>query len=332
MASITDLRLGSTPADLGNAAGPMSAGFGLNVLAAVTGGGGPPVQTSFRHWRVLNLSSPTTGFAVVEIEMAATPGGADLCNGGTASAGLNGADSPNNAFDNNTSTRWLGDPNLVAGNWLQYDFGAPVEIGEVRITARSDFPNDAPRAFLFCGSDDGITFTAGQVFRTGSWTAGQQKAFTVDAIENLVNDRSKAFIWGITATASANGGRLYMAGMEMALSAGGADICTGGAGFHETILQTSEPSGNLFDGTNSLCAAKLFSEVAEQDFGYVFASPVDIAELRLTAASTFSLQANMVSAFSIWWSSNGFTKNTVASFSAQTGWGSGEERAYAVPS
>ncbi len=68
-------------------------------------------------------------------QMRATPGGADLCTGGTASANADGGGgyTAAQAFDNSDSTFWYVAP--PAGAWLQYTFASAVSVREIYIRA-----------------------------------------------------------------------------------------------------------------------------------------------------------------------------------------------------
>jgi hypothetical protein len=291
------------------------------------------------YWRLHVISGPNSGTSINQLQMASSPGGANLCTGGTASGNPGsgapgGVDLPANAFDGSDATFWGGGDGagLVGGAWLQYQFPSPQLIQEVRVKARNDaFFTDTPVVFALLASSDGVTFKGAGIFRVGSaWTQNQQRTFAVPNVETP-NLRSLATVWGITATAAASGDRVYMAEMEFALTTGGADQCAGGVGFHKHAEFNVEASDKLFDGTNTLYTARTFPNGGDQKAGYVFATPINPVELRLTAASTFGLQANMAKDFTIWWSSDGRTENVVATVTGQTGWASGETRAFAIP-
>jgi hypothetical protein len=71
--------------------------------------------------------------AIAEIEMAATVGGADQCSGGTPGAdSSDGVTTPANLYDNNTATSWERGAYTQVDVW--YDFGAPVNVSEIRVT------------------------------------------------------------------------------------------------------------------------------------------------------------------------------------------------------
>jgi hypothetical protein len=307
------------------------------IIAGPRSGGAVPL-TAVPYWRLHVISAPNSGTSINQLQMASSPGGANLCTGGTASGNPGsgtpgGVDLPPNAFDGSDATFWGGGDGagLVGGAWLQYQFASPQLIQEVRVKARNDvFFTDTPVVFAMLASSDGVTFQGAGIFRVGSaWTINQQRTFAVPNVETP-NLRSLATVWGVTVTDSANGARLYMAEMEFALVASGADQCTGGVGFHKHAEFNAECSDKLFDNTSALYTARDFP-AGPQKAGYVFASPINPVELRLTAASTFGLWANMAKDFTIWWSADGRTENVVATITGQTGWASGETRAFAIP-
>lgn len=84
-----------------------------------------------RYWRIVSPIAPPGGnLAFVEIEMRASAGGADQCNGGTAIYGggslLTGLEL---LVDNTTSPAAL--YTAVAGCYYGYDFGSPVTVAEI---------------------------------------------------------------------------------------------------------------------------------------------------------------------------------------------------------
>jgi hypothetical protein len=304
----------------------LGGGIGTTIARLATSG-------TATIWRMQMVAVTPAAVSFLGLEMASSPGGANLCVGGTPSGGPeDGTFVAANAFDQNNGTRWSGSFNLVAGNWLQYEFTSPQTITEVRITTRNDaFFTDAPTVFAILSSNDGVNFTFVQLVRIGSaWTQFEQRAFAITPTP-ISNIRANASIWGITVTDSADGNVLYMAEMILATSIGGATIVSGGFPFHTTAINNSEASSNLFDGTNSLYGGRSFASVPAHSVGYVFASPVNPVELRLTAASVFSLETRMAKDFTIWWSANGYDRTTVATVAGQTGWSSGETRAFTIP-
>lgn len=114
-----------------------------------------------RYWRLRNISNYTGQTGVGEIEMAATLGGADQCNGGTAiaSGSYGGGLAPSFAFNNNTGDNWF--QSGQTDRWIGYDFGANVfvDVEEVRVAlAKQDRPGH-PRIFAVESSDDSSTWT-----------------------------------------------------------------------------------------------------------------------------------------------------------------------------
>ncbi|MEO5333029.1 MAG: discoidin domain-containing protein [Magnetococcus sp. YQC-5] len=140
-------------------------------------------NASFRYWRIY-VTKSTAGsnmlLSFYEMEMRATVGGADQCNGGTASASH--ADSTSsNLFDNNTTSYWVnGSPS--ADCWIKYDFGAgnTRSIGQLAFLPR--YTNQCPEDFQLQYSNDGTTWTTMQswVGQTTGWSDGTWRYYTVN--------------------------------------------------------------------------------------------------------------------------------------------------------
>lgn len=117
---------------------------------------------AYTSWR-LNISASQAGgnIAIGEIEMRATPGGADQCTGGTAIKSVEQSGLPaTNAFDNNAANAWASSNTIPA--WIGYTFAAPVDVAELAVTSWDDatFWNLAPTNFTLEASNDGFA-TAG---------------------------------------------------------------------------------------------------------------------------------------------------------------------------
>ena len=140
---------------------------------------------SHQYWRIsiLDVETATTASAIGEVEMRATPSGADQCSGGAASAdAVFGAGlEADKAFDNSTTTLWS---STGKGNynyaWLEYDFGSNVSVAEFTIRSRHDgFAYTTPERFYIQYSDDGTAWTTawGPSVQTG-WTTSETRTFS----------------------------------------------------------------------------------------------------------------------------------------------------------
>lgn len=90
------------------------------------------VSQSHKYWR-LNITTATQRSFIYELEMRASVGGVDQCNGGAASALSWGASHPpDHAFDNNGSTYWE-QASSAWPTWIKYTFVDPVEVGELML-------------------------------------------------------------------------------------------------------------------------------------------------------------------------------------------------------
>ena len=158
---------------------PFQAGGLGRARASASSGSG------YLYWCVQVVAvqgGTSTSCSIGEIEMRATPGGADQCTGGTASASSTFAPYvPANAFDNLGTTRWASQPSQPSR--IIYLFPAPVNVGEVMIQA-PDAGNYAStqmvKDFNIQRSNDGTNWTTERVV-TGetTMTASQQRTYSV---------------------------------------------------------------------------------------------------------------------------------------------------------
>lgn len=124
-------------------------------------------MAAHRYWALLVTARPGTGngVAIAEVQMRATPGGANLATGGTASGTNNVGHPPANAFDGNGATEWRDGNTSASGGSvrLSYDFGSAVDIAEVLVTtpgAGSAYNGATygPAACWVQWSDDGVVW------------------------------------------------------------------------------------------------------------------------------------------------------------------------------
>jgi hypothetical protein len=144
-----------------------------------------------RFWRLLiNQSADLHTTAIAELSLAASAGGANLIGAGTASASsVSGANTAAMAVDGNPATYWSSvAATAVAGQWLEYDFGAGAsqQILEVKITAGAFLNGDqfAPNEFQLQWSDNNANWATAWTFRSAVWTAGAQQTFTITTLTN----------------------------------------------------------------------------------------------------------------------------------------------------
>lgn len=115
--------------------------------------------------------------SLYEMELRATQGGPDQCNGGVASAS-HADSSAYKLFDDNGSSYWVnGGPSEAS--WCQYDFGegGAVEVAEVRLLPR--YASQSPQAFSLQYSDNGLDWFEEAAW-TGvtDWIGGVEKVFS----------------------------------------------------------------------------------------------------------------------------------------------------------
>lgn len=291
--------------------------------------GPPPISLpAFRYWHIHATGhNANTNWDVREIEMAATPGGADICNGGTA-LGFAMFNSPTFAFDNNLGTQASTTFNSPEG-WIGYDFGSPVTVAEVRI--RSHSANIPINLVLRYSSDGTNWFTFAHLLSPG-WGALEDRTWTFSSSLALLSDT-----WRMFTEYAENGGRssLIVTDLAFAATIGGANLATGGAAlvFSESTMNAGSSGGGTpasvaFDGLNTTNVGR--TNFARFILGYTFPSPVSIKQMRFTSSNATNvgnvprdLQLQIPDGSNVW--------RTVGALWNQAGWASLETRAAVVP-
>lgn len=139
-------------------------------------------ENAHKHWRIY-WTAPSTPYdyaQVTEMEMRATHGGADQCNGGTATAyASTGSYTPDKAFDNDSSAlTGYSSGTASTGGWLAYQFPVPVPVTEISWASSTIFYKGNPTAFDVQYSDDGLTWITRASFSGLSWGDPETKTFS----------------------------------------------------------------------------------------------------------------------------------------------------------
>lgn len=135
---------------------------------------------SHRYWRLAYRLKTGADYASArEIEMRASLGGADQCNGGAAVGSTTDTGVASNSFDNDTVTYWLSAVGL-AGQWLEYQFLGPVVVAEITFKPyHFGTVMYGPASFGVEYSDDRVTWTSIKEFTGLTWVADETKTFAL---------------------------------------------------------------------------------------------------------------------------------------------------------
>jgi len=285
---------------------------------------------TYDQWQVFIIGCvPTSGVTnpqIALIEMAATPGGPNLCTGGTviSSGAWSGLNPPSNAFDGNLATyaAWNIDASsagIVAS--IGYQFATPVSIGEIRLWA-STTPDTMVQAFVV-GRGTGGTYTYSDITMSlSAWSSNEERDFTVPTFATSYT-QSTARIWGITRSGFNDIGNVFFRAVS-----GGATLATGGTNMDDNETNGTVPGRYLWDsndGTRWLPAG-----TASSSAWYVFPTAPDPAYMALQAFGAGG-GAGAPSAWTVWWSPDGINRTTALTVTGQTGWALGETREFAIP-
>ena len=317
-----------------------------------------------RYWRV--YVTATTGSNMLlspyEAEMRATVGGADQCNGGTASAS-HANSNVYKLFDNNFSSYWNnGSPGV--DTWFQYDFGAgnEVDVGELAILAR--YASQMPKDFALQYSDNGTDWTEAHAW-TGitDYVGGVWKELEIPqpppivaqwelpfdlppplgnqwdlpfALRTVVvadwdlpfGDKPPGYrYWRIYITDSSSASNLVsLYEAEMRATVGGADQCTGGTA---TASHADGDAYKLFDdnsGTYWINGSPGEDTWFQYDFGS--GNAVEVAEIAMVPRYGSS---QTPTDFSLQYSDNGTDYTTAATWTGVTDWQGGVIKELEVP-
>lgn len=284
------------------------------------------------YWEIVFLGTRITeaAYGLSEIEMAESPGGADVCTGGTPYSF--GGWSPSNHTDafNNSNAETIAIANAALdGPRIGYQFPTPRFITHVRLWARnSAFSYQLPIAFAVRSSNDGIAWDFHGVILDlgGTPAAGEVREYAV-APTPVARVRANARLWRIRMTARGGGGPgIWRVGeMVWARSVGGAQVATGGAPWVDQVVNNQH---RAFDGNNNTDWAG-GSDAGPHQLGYIFpAAEPNIAQLRMSSPSG-EPAADMPGAFTIDWSVDGLIWSQTDTYSGIT-WTTGETKNYTV--
>lgn len=160
----------------------------------------PVVTTPVKQWRVWMLGAAAGGLSdtnvrVAGVQMATSPGGADIAATGVSSA---------SAATGGTAAAFDGDPGTnfqtSSGDklWLQTTFPAAVLLAEVRIQAPSSLGSQsAPQCVvILTRNDDAEPWRVVHVSTGVVWTTGEWKTFSISS-ESRLRGIEYALAWRI---------------------------------------------------------------------------------------------------------------------------------------
>ena len=293
-------------------------------------GGGASLPLADR-WRIVALGNQWDSCWLAEIEMAQTAAGADECTGGTPTDyGSTGTIA--NLFDNNTGTSYQTGAYNVGTTRPGYVFASALQIAEVRLTADATRGAAAPTAFAIQASlDAGVTWnTYGLHITHGLFANGEQKSFAVDPTPIPTGlGRTNARAWRVNVSNNNGASWTQIGELRMATSAGGADICTGGAPYCNGTLShvfADRSPAAAFD--NNTATGAQSNATNNMKLGYVFPGAQDIYEVRMTI-STLDTNGGPLD-FTVEYTED-FVNWTVANtFTGVTGWSAGTYKTFVV--
>jgi len=132
-----------------------------------------------KWWRLANMITPIslTNFAsLAAIEFRTSLGGPSVTAGGTASASSTATGTPAGVFDLVSPTLWTS--NAIPA-FIQYELPVAMDIIQISLKPRTDFPVQSPNYLTVKYSDDGTNFTTLESFFPAIWVANVYQTFTL---------------------------------------------------------------------------------------------------------------------------------------------------------
>jgi len=237
-------------------------------------------------WRVyVEANNADSYTSIGEVYMRASPGGADLCVGGSAlESGHSGSDVAANAFNRSEGNRWATVGS--SGVWVGYRFPLRQAIVEFALKADTSYLTQVPKRFWLEWSDDGVNWRSaiGAINETG-WSNLQTRTYTKPSLVD-----GAAETWAVRCldkmSSGAFGSADYVEIQELEFRDGsGIDLTDAGSGTAiESSHNSSYAGANAFDnnpGTRWQAGAN-----GKQYVGYTFPSAAAPAVLTMRAQNT----------------------------------------------
>lgn len=286
-----------------------------------------PSDLPHRYWRFDFLTvSGGDRIEIQDIELRATPAGADQTGSGTAFSGGSGIDDslggPENAIDGNPTSSWV---RLSATNTIWgFDAGTPISVRQaaIKITNGLNWVF-APLGGTLSWSDDDVDYTPKYDFSLFGWLSSQQRLIPED------EPAAGAYRFWRVFCADNNGGAslITIREVEFRLTHGGADQCPVLGGSSDAPNGRAISSGGGGGNEDWHAFANDATEWAgpgttNQYVGIVFPEPLAITQAAITCTSQTTRAPQHVT---IQASHNGTSWDDIQS-AVLTSWSSGETK------
>jgi hypothetical protein len=279
------------------------------------------------YWRIFaDTNNGDASFtSLAEVEFRGSVGGSDLgpaLTAITAAQALKSGEAAGleawKAFDDVATTAWA--HGVTTNAWIGRDFGAVVDVVEVALTI-NDSPGAtfarAPATGKLQYSDDASTWVTVFTFGLYGWIANSTRV-----IPETPPAAGFHRFWRVNASAVNGGTRLQIAELEFRATVGGADQANSGR-----VISTAGSSADtsVFDNNTATEGVIL---ATSGFFGYVFPSPVSVAQVAITGSANTTRSPKD---FTIQSSDDGVTWATEKTVTGETTWTATQTRTYSVP-
>ena len=293
--------------------------------------GAPPIAAISDTWEWIFLGNDADGMQIDFISMAATPGGANLLTGGTASSSsLNGKPAmlaPSNGFDAINGT--TANSNMTSGLRLRYVTPSPISPVEFSITNYSNNGSQAPKIIVLRALIGGQWVLFGWHFLTWVNAGVTTHTVAVPAVGQIDFSRARVRAWRFRVDTVQSDVITRIRKMEMANSSGGANIVTAGLAFVDSYVGAGGINQIVAGATNDRWASSS-AQTFPNWCGLAFLSDTPAPyEFRITSNQTASDPLAPKSG-GIDWTADGVTWTQTDAYSALAAWGASETRTFTI--
>jgi hypothetical protein len=272
------------------------------------------------YWRIYCAENNVNSWSSVgDIWMAESPGGDDVCVGGSS---FSSDGDGHEAFDRDQNTYWA----TPHGNnlWIGYHFPTPVDIVEVTLRMDTEYLGQCFKRFWVEWSDDGTTWTRHfGVPNASGWSRHETRTFTKPGYTG------NARFWGLLFRDRQGNGAFgdpsYVYITELYLNDADGTRLTGSGTAFASDYNGASVAARAFDGDTG--TGWQAGGDARPVLGYDFGSSVSVAEIGILSGGNADLAPLN---FAVVVSNDGAVLDVAGLFSTSS-WSSNETRTVDAP-
>lgn len=269
---------------------------------------------TYRDWRMDCVqSSNYNNLGIYEMEMASSPGGANMCTGGTPRSTNNASYPASNLTDGNINTL-CGSIGAAKYAYVGYSFATAVKVEEIRMAQLG--AESMVWGLLCVGTGSPGSFQAPWWIKREFWGVGRsdpdKQWVTFDGRRSLPSNADDPHrYWRIRPAKENFADNATLAYSEVDFRVGGSSLVGSGTPDARKWFDATTVPANAFDGNPATVYSSPNTNLC-QWLSYDFGTPVQPDEVRLTSRND-SYWSQASRRFSLEWSDDGrmwYTKKT----------------------